>query len=192
MRKIYVLYAAVIIFLLMVVSTSSASMLGPAPGIYDRLPQGSTLKKFINIVTQTYAPTHSSLSPEASTVSGDNTPSEGNHIDEGNTEGTPTIDQGDGPATNTIDENGIEGTTMPTIDPEGHMGIILLERAINNVVEQNGNVGTTLHQMVERIYAPGTTAGSDNAVAIIENTVVVGSGGPSISNHQSVVVATNH
>ncbi|MFH1102000.1 MAG: hypothetical protein V1726_08220 [Methanobacteriota archaeon] len=192
MRKKYFLYASVLIVLFMMMSISSASVRGSSSGIYERLSRDSLLKKLVNRVTQVRSSTDNSLSTETSNIIGDKTPYDGNHIDEGNTEDTPTIDQENGSTNNTIIENGKEGTNKPSIDPDGPVGRTILERVVNIVIEQNGNLGATLQRVIERIYAPGTTAGSDNAAAVIETTVVVGSSGTNTGNNQANVVVTTN
>jgi len=205
MIKKYVMVALALLVFLMFVSTSSASSLFSKGQIYERLLEKSVFKKIFDRYYQVTSNNADSISKDADDnggkdgllsetidIVGEKTPYEGNYIDVNNSDDTSTIDgdneNGTTQNTVTVDGDVVVNNNM-TVEKDGkERRRIILERIVDVVIEHNGKLGAILERVIERTYAPGTTASDGPAENIVSNVVVVGSGGTDAENNKADVV----
>lgn len=208
MIKKYLMAASVLLVFFMFVSTSSASFLLSKGKIYERLSENSVFKKIVDRFSQIVSNIDNSmvtdidendgedgLLPETIDVVGEKTLHEGNYIDVNNSDDTPTINVTgkDGTMQNVVTVDGAAGANNEmTTENDSKGGRTILERFVNVIIDHDGKLGATLQRVIERTYAPGTTASGGIAENIVDGVVVVGSGGTTVENTKAdVVVITN-
>jgi len=170
MIKQYVITVSVLCLCLVLVLSSSASASLFEKRFSEKLPDSSLFKKIVERV-------YPEVSTPDSSLVGD---SAGENIQE--------VDM-------VVDEQYSEDTGETgewIVALNGPDGQTIFEKIINIITVHNGEFGNTLQRVVERVYAPGTSAsGVDNAKADVKTVVVEGSGEGSAENVVANVVVTS-